>query len=395
MMYLSQILKKPIYHNQRHLGMVVDLAAVGQSNTPSASFFLIRAHNKRFFVEVAEAEFKKNSWIIKKQNVDTLPVEEKSLFLSEDLLDKQVIDINGRRLVRVNDVVLKQNGGLKVEGIDIGFSGIVRRLGLPNILGLKTITLPWSVIQAFDYQTGTIQIKLTQNNLNTFHPAEIADILEEAGTKERLSILESLDTQKAAAAIEEANEETQTALLEQVSSIKLKNIVDRMHLSEIADIFHIINPFTGKQIISSLGKDKAKKLQKLLVFQDDVAGGMMEMTFLKERGDKTVGEMLARYEKDNIRPESIVVTTDGEKLLGVLGTRNLVNRDSSMQLSVLPMHKHFVFQNTSFTEIFKQFAEYNVRTLPVIDSENVVVGIIKIDNILARIQQEEEKEDAL
>src|SRR5256885_14824007 len=178
MLYLSQILKKELKHYGHSFGKVIDLA-VSEDKQPIITKVLVKQNKNKFAIRADAFEVKNDQLVLKTTNVHKIPYDEHDFYLAEDLLDKQVIDINGRRLVRVNDILIKQNGELKIEGIDIGMTGILRRLGL-NLQSMRTITLPWSLIEAFDYQTGTIKLKLTQSKLNTFHPAEIAEILEEA-----------------------------------------------------------------------------------------------------------------------------------------------------------------------------------------------------------------------
>ncbi|MCL4415473.1 MAG: hypothetical protein M1365_02040, partial [Actinobacteria bacterium] len=228
-----------------------------------------------------------NHFILNTQDV-FLPYDEKDFYLNEDLLDKQVIDIDGKRLVRVNDVLLENNGGINVIGIDIGTGGIIRRLGLGQFIHLKSKTLPWGLIEAFDYNTGAIRISLTQNRLNKFHSSEIADIIEQAGIKERLGIVGVLDVKKAARAIEELNNETQVSILQQISTNLFKNIIGKMLLSEIADVFYRLNPLRVTQILNELGQEKTTKIEKLSKFSNNVAGGIMDTLYYQINSDLTI-----------------------------------------------------------------------------------------------------------
>lgn len=395
MRYLSDVINKKIYQNRHMRGNVVDLIVSDNPHDQTVSKLVIKRGRDKFVVDADSACFVNEHWVTKENIFNPFRYTEKNFLLAEDLLDKQVIDINGRRLVRVNDVILKENGKITAEGIDIGFSGVLRRLGLPNLFGLKTITLPWSLIGAFDYQTGTVQIKVTQDRLNTFHPAEIADILEDAGVKERIGIVESLDAQKAAAAIEEADEETQSAILEQIPTSRLQPIIEKMRLSEIADILHTVNSFTGKQIFKMLGKDNAHKLQKLLAFEDDEAGGMMDITFYQEMGDATVEKALESLAIQHFKPETIILTDAHNVLTGTLNIKNIVSFDTSLTLLELPHHTHSVTEQTKFSQIFKIFSEYNIRALPVVDQHKHVLGVIRIDTVLAHLQEQEGRENAI
>ena len=394
MFYLSEVTNKKIVYQNRIVGKLLDLV-VSEENAPHVYKALIKKNKKKYLLPLTHIEFRQNVWHIVKKDIEFAPYDDKLFYLAEDLLDKQVIDVNGRRLVRVNDVLIKQNGEYAIDGIDIGSSGIFRRLGLGNPFGLKNITLPWSYIEAFDYQTGDVKIKVSQNKLSTFHPAEIADILEEAGTKERLGIVESLDAKKAAAAIEEADEETQSAILEQVGQSTLKGIINRMHLSEIADVIHDLNPFTENQILATLGIEKAKRLKKLLIFEDDEAGGLMDLSFLSFDGGETVQDVLTFLGHENIKPETIIIVDSEKKLRGTVNLKNIITLPPLTLLTDTPMHAHFVYENESFSSIFQLFVEYNLRTLPVIAPDRTVIGLIKIDIVLSHIQQEETRDNAI
>lgn len=394
MLYLSQMLDKQLWQKETPYGKVVDLVAKEEERVPVITQLIVKKAGKKLAIDARKVKFSNKRWELESAPQE-LPYSDKEFLLNEDLLDKQVIDVNGRRLVRVNDLLLKENGVFKIEGIDISFAGILRRLGISDLFTGRAIILPWSVIEAFDYQTGNIKIKLTQSSLNTFHPAEIADILEEVGTKERLGILESLDARKAASAIEEADEETQTAILEQVPQQVLQKIINRMHLSEIADVIHDINPFRSNQIFTMLGMDKVGKLQRLLHYKDNVAGGLMDPFFVKLDQNMSVKEVLARFKDDSLQPESTIIVDDNNQYVGVINARKYINVSPNSHLYEILGYTHAVTQDTHFPEILRIFTQYNLRVLPVVDSEKKVLGVIKIDSILSlMLEEEEEKKDA-
>lgn len=392
MLYLSQLLKKDLKYNNLTCGKVVDFA-VSEDLKPIISKVLLKQKGNKFAISADAIDVQDDILILKQTNVTKIPYDERDFYLAEDLLDKQVIDTNGRRLVRVNDVLLKKNGELKIEGIDIGMSGILRRLGI-NITSMHTITLPWSLIEAFDYQTGNIKLKLTQNKLNTFHPTEIADILEEAGAKERVGLVEALDAKQAASAISKTDTETQTAILEQVQPTSLKKILARMHSSTLADIVQHLNPFTSKRVFSSLEVEKAKNVKRLLIFEDDEAGGLMDVSFYKETSDKTVGQTLESLAQKDIKPEVIVIVDHEGKIVGGVHIKNLINIQLDTPLTELIKRHVYVLDNAPFSQIFRLFAQYNLRVLPVVDQQKLVIGVISVESVLSKIHDEEEREDA-
>src|SRR5437868_5485902 len=130
MLYLSQILNKQLYFNDKSYGKVIDIAVNDNEATPPISKIVIKQGGKKSVIDAGFVSFSNGKWLLKSDTVPYLPYEHKDFYIAEDLLDKQVIDINGKRLVRVNDIVLKQTETLRVEAIDIGFSGLLRRLGI-------------------------------------------------------------------------------------------------------------------------------------------------------------------------------------------------------------------------------------------------------------------------
>ena len=355
--YLSQFLNKKVYADGTPFGKIIDVAVFENRPFPPVSKIEI-AHGKEKLTVSPQALVLKNNHIeLNTQHIPLLPFDHKDFYLVEDLLDKQVIDIDGRRLVRVNDIILDDSSGeMKVTGIDIGLNGILRRLGIPFEIGPTTI-LPWSVIEAFDYNTGDIRIKLKQTSLNTLHPADIADILEEAGTKERVGIVEALETRKAAMALEEANEETQVSILENLQPHIVKDIVNKMHLSEVADVFRDLNPLKAKEVQSALGEEKSKEVKRLLSFSDNVAGGLMRPSFFHEDGEKTVKEVLEYFRTLIKVPETIIVTNGGGKIVGIINAKDLLIVEKLAKLKDVLDEKKFVFPNTSLKDILKLFSQ--------------------------------------
>jgi magnesium transporter len=392
MTFLSQLIKKPVFVEDSKYATLIDFGLPAQLQSPEVSTILLKNNNGKFAVPIDQAKYKEGKISLIK-NYTSIPYDPEDFYLVEDLLDKQVIDITGKRMVRVNDVLLKENGGLKVTGIDVSFAGILRRLGLGS--PLRVVTIPWSAVEAFDYETGDIRIKLGKSNLNLLHPAELADILEDAGTKEREGIVEVLDVGKAADAIEEANSETQEAILEQLPAIQLKKILAQMKSSEIADIADDVNPETFKRIFKLLSSEKANRVKKLMVFPDDVAGGLMQFNFFKIADDKTIGETLGELSKLKVQPEAIIVVDKEDKLVGQVHANELINANPNVEIKELVSMPFFVHEEENFSDIFRQFAHYNLRVLPVVGDANTVIGVISIDSVLHRIEEEEERDDPI
>lgn len=384
-MYVSQLINKPIYKEGKLFGKVTDMAIFENRPNPPISKFEIKQGKKKITVSPHAVAYKNNRFILSGGHIPLLPYDNQDYYLAEDLLDKQVIDVDGKRLVRVNDILIEDEGELKVIGIDVGTAGILRRLGISTSLPSKV--LPWGLIEAFDYETGIIRIKLTQHSLTTLHPADIADILEEAGSKERVGIVTALDSKKAAQAIEESTEETQASILEELPSSPFKEIVGKMHSSEIADLFRFLNPIKRKEIQTLLKPEKVLKIKNALAFKDDVAGGIMRLGFFAVDGDTTVKQAVKMFSEKSSVPETIIVTNGSGRTSGIVYSKELLRVDQLAFLKDIISEKKYVYADAEFPLIMKLFSQYNLRSLPVIDKDKKPIGIIIIDDLIRILEE--------
>jgi len=389
MIYVSQLLQKPIYKDGKRYGKLLDIAVVENRSTPPISKFEVLHKGKKLTIPSNAIRFQDNKLTITNEQIPMLPYDHQDFYLGEDLLDKQVIDVDGKRLVRVNDVALDLvNSELCVLGIDVGVAGLLRRLGL-GVINAPEKVLPWTLVEAFDYETGSIKIKLSQQNLASLHPADIADILEEAGSKERVGIVTALDARQAAKAIEESNEETQTSILEALPSSPLNEIINKMQTSEIADIFHELNPLRKTEVQNALGIEKSQKIKKVLAFPDDVAGGLMRLSFFAVDKETLAKELVKQLSKRTSIPEAILITNSEERFLGVMYAKDLLRTDSLAKVQDCIAEKKYVYPQTDISDILELFAQYNLRVLPVVDKEKKPIGIITIDDLIREIEEEE------
>jgi CBS domain-containing protein len=395
MIYLSDLLNRKVYFDRKVFGEMVDFAVQERTPNPSVSKVVIKTKGKKLTISPTFLAMKQNFAILTDDKAPLLPFDEGDFYLNEDLLDKQVIDIDDKRLVRVNDIVLESNGELKVIGIDIGTAGLLRRLGVKKFINIPAKILPWQMIEAFDYQTGNIKINLTQHKLESMHPSELADILEDLGTKERLGVVKSLGARKAARAIENTDSKTQEAILEEMPTTVLEKIVEKMHVAKIAGIFYKLNPLRIREMLKLMGSDKAGKVEKLLDFGADTAGGAMRTGFISLDGDTTVKETFNALYKLVPKPEAIVVTNGNGRLVGVIYTKDILDSDSLAILKDIVSERKFVLPETDFNEVISLFGRYNLRALPVVDKDRKPIGVVTAGIVLSKIEERTQTDEAI
>lgn len=387
MVYLSQLLNKKIYLDKKVYGEMVDFAVLASSTTPSVSKIVVKKNGKKTTISPSFISIKRRGAILASDKVPFLPYDERDFYLNEDLLDKQVIDMDDKRVVRVNDVLMESNGELKVVGIDVGVGGIIRRLGLEKVIRVNPKILPWQMIEAFDYQTGNVKISLSENKLTTMHPSEIADILEELGTRERQGMMERLEAEQAAEAIEETDFRTRGAILKELPKAVLKKVVEKMHVADIAGIFFRLNPLRIREILALMGEERAQKVERLIDFGSDTAGVNMRTGFVSFDGNTTVKEAYNSLYKDTPKPEAIIVTNGNSKLVGTVRVKDILDIDSLALLKDVVSERKFVYPSADFNQVISLFGRYNLRLLPVVDKEKKPIGVITAGIVLSKIEE--------
>jgi magnesium transporter len=227
------------------------------------------------------------------------------------------------------------------------------------------------------------------------HPSELADILEDLGSKERRGVVESLEAKKAAMAIEEVDFRTRDAILEEISSSVLGRVVKKMHSTKIASLFYRLNPLRIKEILNLVGEEKALRVERLLDFSNDQAGGAMRTNFMSLDGAKTVKEVFGILYKAPSKPEGMVITNGNQKLVGVVYTKDIIDCDPLALLKDLVTERKFAYPDVDFNQIINLFGRYNLRLLPVVDKNKVPIGVISAGIVLAKIEEKTKPDEII
>ena len=327
------------------------------------------------------------------------PTESETLWLRRDVLDRQIIDIQGRKVVRVNDITLEPAGGeLFLRRVETGLAGAVRRLlsGVlaPSILsrlaaGLSRQGIPWEFVGMVEPGSTRIRLKVHQQ-LVKMHPADLADILEDLGRVERREIVSALDPETAAHAISEAEPSVQAALVEAIPADQAADLLEEMPPDTAADILGDLPSETSQAVLDAMEASEADEIRELLTFDEDTAGGLMTSDFFRARAQWTVGETLAEIQKvdDALLREmdEIPVVESGERLVGVVPLVRLVRAQGGRPVTeVLRREARAVTTAAPLREVVERFGKYHLRALAVVDEFGELVGIISIEDVLSRL----------
>jgi CBS domain-containing protein len=328
------------------------------------------------------------------------------LAVGKDLLDQQIIDTNGRKVVRVNDIDLqdqRNNGNteLRITQVDVGLPGAVRRLlqGVVPPMGIRRIQekLPprkirWEFVNLIEADPlRRVKLRLTSERLAALHPADLAELIEELSPDERQGIVASLDEETAADTIAELDERLQTQVVESLDPERAADIIEEMSPDAAADLMSHLEPETSREVLEEMEHREAQGVRELLRFEAHTAGGLMTTEIVVVGEDATRGEVVDYIRFHDIAPDqldNVVLINKDAALAGAVPVARLLLADSEQRMSELLAEPLLsVKTDAKDSEVFELFDKYNLRSLTVVDAENHPIGAITVDDVVSRLQE--------
>jgi CBS domain-containing protein/sporulation protein YlmC with PRC-barrel domain len=333
------------------------------------------------------------------------------LFLLErDLLDQQVIDVNGRKVVRVNDVDLQVDPPkdkntsahpvLRVHSVDVGARGAVRRLlrgvapktALAALLGrIPPRSIPWNFIDVIETDPARrVKLKISYDGLAKLHPADIADIVEDLAPDERQAVFQTLDEETAAEALEEVEPKVQKAIVESLDSGRAADIVEEMDPDAAADLLGELPEERSEQILVQMEPEAQQDVVELLEHHEETAAGRMTTEFLALPVQATVQnaiDSLREFEGGVEAVSTIYLVDSHGTLVGAVPLARLVLAPTSApMLSLTQEPLVMAHEGVEENEVAELFDKYNLQTLPVVDEHNKLTGVITSDDVISMLR---------
>jgi len=323
--------------------------------------------------------------------------------LAEEILDKQIVDVHDAKLVRVNDLhFLEVKGQLRVAHVDVGFRGLVRRMGWqPLVDGAVRLVrrdarylrsdqlVSWKLVQPLDRSPGRVRLEVAQRLLATLHPADLAEIMEDLDRDQRTVLLHRLDVETAAEALEEASPELAAQLLEEVAPEKAADILEEMAPDEAADVLSDLPGETRAEVLAAMERPEAREVQALLAYPPDSAGGLMTPDRLQLRPEQTLAEAIVELRR---RAEELpfvyelYVVDEAGRLVGLLTLRDLLLHDAGTPVKdVMREPPATVLTGDHLKDVAGAAAKYNLMTVPVVDPDGRLHGMVTVDDILSEV----------
>jgi len=328
--------------------------------------------------------------------------DENLLLLQQDVLDRQIIDVHGRKVVRVNDIDLQwylQAGreGLRVAEVAVGLRGAVRRLlkgTMPRhtlakfAMRFRANVIPWEFVDLIEVDPARrVKLKIEHARLSHMHPSDLADILEDLPPPERDAIFVSLDEGVAAEALEEVEPRLQKSLLESLDSGRVADIVEEMDPGAAADLLAELSDERSEAILGEMQPEERQEVEDLLEFRENSAAGRMTTNCVQVATSATVREAVRALRDFDGDPEGITeiyLTGKDDVLEGVVPLSRLILALPETRVAVLSEPRIISSPAEAHQDdVAELFDKYNLHALPVVDSANRLVGVVQADHVIA------------
>ena len=396
MLYLSQVLGRPIrdLEGERVATIKDVIVRLGADDHPPVTGLVARYRRRDFFLSRWRiTELNQNGVRLNSDILDLRPFvrRENEVLLAKDVLDKQLIDVDGKRVVRVNDVqIIPAAGDWRVTGADVSLQGLWRRLAPSGFAGTRRTVevLDWADVGYLATDAATVQLKSSSDKLARLHPVEIARLAEALSYHHGSEVVEALDDETAAETLEEMPAEAQARILSDMDQERAADILEWMSPDEAADVLGDLPEEKAEELLGLMELDEQADVAELLPYEDDTAGGLMTTEFVTLPRALTVGEALARLREMAETPNMIyylyvVEEENSWKLLGVIALRNLILADPSMPLAeVMRTEFQHADPGEPARDVAQRIAEYNLLALPVVDESGDILGIITVDDAM-------------
>ena len=395
MFYLSKLLGSPVRDSEgKSAGSVHDLAVSSSQTYPRVTAVVVRRRGKTYLAAWRTvASFEESGILLR------LPAAEMSerelqadeLLLARTFLDKQLVDTEGHKIIRVNDIELLRMGvNVNVAAVDISSNAILRRVGLSKLAAPRSVGKPhlidWKDVDVEQTDESSVRLSVPRTKLELLHPADIADLVHELSPEERVAVLDALEDELAAEAFEEMHSSYKASMLLEMPLEKASELLGNMAPDDAADLLADLPEDRRQQYMALMEKEDAEDLRELLSYPENSAGGIMTTDFAYAHLDDTADEALQSLREQAAAAETIYyvyVIDRSERLRGVFSLRDLLLEPGTRKVRDF-MHENPVTVLTSGEEeeITELIAKYNLLALPVVDEQGVLRGIITVDDAI-------------
>lgn len=400
--FFSKILYKNIHNiSGSVIGKLNDLILDFNESKPTVKAIEVKNGKRLSYVssdslEVYKDDNEKYYIKLNSNSINVMPEPQEEFFLARDFLDKQIVDINGKKVERVNDVRIGVvYGSWNIVAVDIGFRGLLRRLGVEypaiRIAGFlkkefRNKLIHWDYVQTLTTETKNLQLSKPMSKLKTLHAADIADIIEELDKAGQIALFNSLDDETAAEVLEELETEVQVSLVDNMSDEKASDILEIMPSDEAADILEEIEDVRAEKLLVQMETENSDEIRELMEYDEKTVGSIMAKEFIAFLPDMTAEEALLSLKENKPKEDTlnyIYIINNNNKLIGVVTLLELVTANPKFKLYDLMVGKaKSVKDEDKIDRVMELMQKYNLYELPVVDGSNELIGITSLNDLL-------------
>ncbi len=395
MLYFSELKNKKVYTEDNiFFGRLKDIIFL-VSDTPTVTKLVVKTKKDDELVIPMKYLVKMNGDVILGKNFEETKLEDNELYLASNLLDNQVIDISGNKIVRVNDVVIQDKPGYYIAGVDIGLLGLLRWFGLEDFLlrilgrlGVKITSnfLSWGDVHPLELTRGHVKIKKEQTKLDKIRPEDLADYLEKTNTSNISRILKVLDEKTATNVVNSLSINYQTGLFKQFTSEKAAKLLSNMDSEEAVDILLTLSKKKREKIMSFLDDKTHKEIEYLLSLSKTPIGKILTTEFLTTESTDRVKEVIAKIRKeadDFYTLNHVYVVNKEKQLVGVFDLHELLLQKSETRVyKFMTQNLSVIYLTTPEIVVLRKIVKYKINSLPVVDKDRHILGIVQFDDVM-------------
>lgn len=401
--YLSRVLGNTVFSDSNvNLGKIREFVVDVNAVRPRVIAVNVKAGRGHKLLDFSNFTINKSGgqYVIKcSEPVEIGEMPENSMPLAKHIMDRQLVDIDGRKVVRVNDVRLAQlTGGLYVVAVDVGVEGLLRRLGIAKALKavLKPfgLSLPgklilWDEVAAVEFSHSGIKLSKEYSKLMTLHPSDLADIMEDLDRNVQLAIFSSLDEEKAADVLEELETDAQINIIESLSTEKAADVLELMPSDEVADLLDEMKDEKAEELLNEMESVTSEEIRELMEYDDNEVGSIMATEYISFNENLTVGETLAELRR--LKPESdtiyyLYVLDNSERLVATVSLRDIVISGPDVRLKEIMNTKVIYIRDTDNINLLTDIiSKYSLLAVPVVDEGSVMLGMVVIDDVVSTL----------
>lgn len=398
--YLSRVLgSRVICAGQGNIGRIRDFIVDMNSVRPRVAAAIVKGSQGIRTLDFTRLQIDKteSQYVVTcSETVEFDGLSDNMQQLAKNVLDKQLVDIDGRKVVRVNDIRLAVlSTGIYVVAVDVGMEGFLRRLGVAK--PLKSLLKPfgwsipgnlilWDEVAAVEFSHAGIKLAKEHSKLLTMHPSDLADIIEDLDHNAQLAIFSSLNEEQAADVLEELETDAQISIIGSIPTERAANVLELMPADEAADLLDEMQEEKAEELLNEMESVTSDEIRELMEYPDNEVGSIMTTEFISFNENLTVGQTLE--ELRTLKPESetiyyLYVLDDEERLVATVSLRDIVISGPSVMLKEIMNTKViFAYDHDKINTLAEIITKYSLLAIPVVDEHSVMQGMVIIDDVV-------------